>query len=222
MRDERESFCNNYKMIPVHRAWKDPQVNLSKYDKIIVRRVETPKGIELTALEKANLDSALGANAARIKKFANYTANAFRKAIKADPRLKLLTEPGPNTMVLKLALGKVVPGKPLLGILRNVPIPLGKATFIVSPAIKLAGGAVDELQSSVAIEGELLDSQTGKTIAMFVDKEKETAALINLSLMSSYGTPEEIVDDWAKLFVRVLNRREGEKIERPSKEKLIN
>jgi len=44
----------------------------------------------------------------------------------------------------------------------------------------------------------------------------------HLSLISSYGASEEIVDDWTRLFVQVLNRKAGEKVERPSKVKLIN
>ena len=183
-------LLKKYDMIPVHKAWKDPKVDLGKYDKIIVERVEVPEGIKLTELEKTNLDSVLGVHAVQVRKFANYTADAFKKAIQADPRLQLATQPGPNTMILKLALVKVVPGKPMLGILRNVPIPVGKASFIITPAIKVVGGAVDELQSSVSIEGELLDSQTRRVIAMFADKEKETSAVINTALMTSYGTPE--------------------------------
>ena len=216
-------LLKKYDMIPVQKAWKDPRIDLSKYDKIIVDRVEIPRnGIKLTEMEKTNLDSVLGVHAAQVRKFADYTAEAFKKAIQADPRLKLVTQPGPNTMILQLALVKVVPGKPLLGILRNVPIPVGKASFIITPAIKLVGGSVDGLQSTVSIEGELLDSQTRRVIAMFADKEKETAAVINTALMRSYGTPEEIVDDWANLFVKVLNRKKGEKIEHPNKAVLIN
>ena len=215
-------LLRKYEMVPVQKAWKNPKFDLRKYDKVIVRRVETPSGIKLTELEKTNLDSTLGVYAAQLRKFASYTESAFKKAIIADPRLQLVDNAGPNTMVLQLALVKVVPGKPLLGILRNVPIPLGQASFIITPAIKIVGGAVDDLKASVSIEGELLDSETGEVIAMFADTETEKTALINLALMSSYGTPEQIVDEWAKLFVEALNRRKGQKLEKPARVKLIN
>ena len=48
-------------MIPVHRAWKDPKVDLGKYNKRIVNRVGLSEGIKLTELEKTNIDAALGA-----------------------------------------------------------------------------------------------------------------------------------------------------------------
>ncbi|RLD12030.1 MAG: hypothetical protein DRI44_02095 [Chlamydiae bacterium] len=47
-------------------------------------------------------------------KFADYTAEALKKAVKEDDKLKLVNKPGPNTIILELALVKVVPGKPIL------------------------------------------------------------------------------------------------------------
>ena len=125
-------------------------------------------------------------------------------------------------MVLKLGLAKVVPGKPALGLLRNVPLPIGKAGFIISPAIKLAGASIDDLKASVAVEGELLDSRTREPIAMFADVATEKSAVVNTALLTSYGTPREIVDQWAEWFVATLNRKPNEKIERKAGFKLIN
>ena len=216
-------LLKKYDIVPFQKAWKDKNVDLRKYTKVIVEPVILSQKLSKDELEKLNLDSLLGSEKENILKFAKYTENAFKAAVRRDPRLTLVTKPGPNTLVIRLALVKVVPGKPLFGVLRNVPLPIGQASFIVTPAIKLTGATVDSVKSSVAIEGEFLDSQTRKVVAMFADRQTETSAIINFNLMSSYGTPKEIVNRWAELVVKCLGRRPGEKIENPAKGfKLIN
>ena len=211
-----------YDLVPFQKVWKENRVDLRKYNKILVEPVILSQKLERDELEKLNLDAVLGTEKEEILKFAKYTENAFKNAIRKDPRLQLVSKPGPNTLIIRLALVKVVPGKPLFGIVRNVPLPIGQASFIVTPVIKLTGATVDSLQSSVAIEGELLDSQTRKVVAMFADRRTETAAVINLNLMSSMATPKEIVDTWANLLVKCLNRKPGEKVVDPKTFKLIH
>jgi hypothetical protein len=215
-------LLKKYELVPFQKAWKDKNVDLRHYSKIILEPVILSQHLSRNELEELNISTALGNDKNEILKFAKYTKRAFKKAIRNDPRLQLVSEPGPNTLIIRLALVKVVPGKPLFGIIRNVPIPIGKAGFLISPAAKLTGATVDSLKSSVAIEGEFIDSQTGKVVAMFADKQTETTALINMNLMSTYGTPREIVHKWAELIVKCLNRRPGEKIEAPDSIKLIN
>jgi hypothetical protein len=211
----------HYKLLPFNKVWKDPASNLRKYDKIIVQSLVTSKQLKKTELEKLNLQSVLGMEKAGLFKFAKYTENAFKRAIKKDKRLTLAEKPGPNTLILRLALVKVVPGKPLFGIIRNIPLPLGQASFIITPTAKLTGMAFDELKGSVAIEGELLDSQTGKVVAMFADSKTETPTILNIRAMTTYGVPKKIVDAWAVLFVKSLNRKPGEKVNAPPAFKLI-
>jgi len=214
-------LLKHYELIPVGKVWKDSSSILSKYDKIIVNSVITSKQLEKSTLEKLNLGSLTGLEKSSFLAFTKYTENAFKKAVQKDKRLKLVDKPGKNTLILQLALVKVVPGKPLFGILRNVPIPVGKAAFIITPAAKITGLAVDDMKGSVAIEGELIDSKTGKVVAMFADNRSETPAIINIRAMSTYGTPKKIVDAWAVLFVKALNRKPGAKLDAPASFKLI-
>ncbi len=214
-------LLKHYDLVPFHKAWKKSGVDLRKYTKIIVEPVITAQTLPKDELESLNLDAALGTEKQAILDFAKYTRAAFEKAVVADPRLSLVKSPGPNTLIIKLALVKVVPGKPLFGIVRNVPLPIGKAAFIVSPALKLTGAAVDSLKGSVAIEGELLDSQTRQPVAMFADRRTERSAVVNVNSMSAFGTPEAIVDEWARLLVKCLGRKPGEKIPRDESFKLL-
>lgn len=209
------------KFLPFHNTWKDPDVNLQDYTKIIVEPVYTSKRLKRSDLEKLNINKLFGTNKKQAFEFIDYTEAAFKKAIDDDRRLQLVTTPGPKTMILQLALVKVVPGKPLIGTARNIPF--SKIGLIITPAVKtVAGSTQSPIQASVAIEGRFLDSQTKKVIAKFADNEKDTTALLNVKEMSSYGTPRQIVDQWAKLLVKCLNRKKNEKIERSQRVKIIN
>jgi len=214
-------MMKKYDFIPFQKAWKDPNTNLQSYNKIIVEPVYTAKKLQKSDLEKINLDSIFGTEKKKALEFLDYTENAFKKAIDEDSRLQLVTNPGPNTMILQLALVKVVPGKPLVGAAKNIPV--SKIGLIITPATSAAGGTVDgPFQSSVAIEGRFLDSQTKKVIAKFADRQKEKTALFNIRDFSAYGTPQQIVDEWAKLVVLCLNRKPNEKIKKSGNIKLIN
>lgn len=215
-------LLKKYDLVPFQKAWKDKNVDLRKYTKVIVAPVILSQKLKKSDLEKINLDQLLGIEKEEIMKFAKYTEAAFKNAIRKDPRLKLVTKPGPNTLLIKLALVKVVPGKVLFGIVRNVPIPVGNAGFIITPAAKLTGMSVDSMKGSVAIEGEFLDSETNKVVAMFADRRTETTALININAISTFGTPREIVNRWADLVVKCLNRAPGEKVEARDGFKIIN
>jgi len=216
------SLLKKYDLVPFQKAWKNENIDLRKYKKVIIEPVILSQKLKRDELEKLNLSSLLGTEKEAILKFAKYTEKAFKEAVRKDSRLKLVSEPGANTLIIRLALVKVVPGKPLFGIIRNIPLPIGKAGFIISPAAKLTGASVDSVKSSVAIEGEFLDSQTDTVVAMFADRQTETTALLNMNLMSTYGTPQEIVNQWADLVVKCLNRKPGEKIEKSNGIKVIN
>jgi hypothetical protein len=83
------------------------------------------------------------------------------------------------------------------------------------------------MQSSVAMEGFFRDSETGKVIATFADREKQRAAIFNLNDFTTYGNHRQIVDEWAKQLIEVLHLKEedikaGKKVERSSKLEVIN
>lgn len=218
---QQEKKLQNYDFLPVDKAWYDPEIDFKKYTKIIVEPVITSKRIKQSDLEKANLDSFLGTDKEKALEFVKYTQNAFEKAIQNDTRLQLAEKPGPDTMILQIALVKVVPGKAVVGAVKNIP--MSRIGLIIAPATSAAGGSMDgPLQSSVAIEGRLLDSQSKQVIAAFADREKEKTAVFNLRDFRAYGTPEQLVDEWAALFVKALNRKPGEEVKPKARVKIIN
>lgn len=213
---EKPEMMKKYEMFPVQRAWRDPDMKALDYDKMIVRPVFTQSQVPKSGLETANMRTWLDQEDSDTAEFAKYMENAFREALKKSKRIKLVEKPGPGTMVLELNLVKVVPGKPVLGAVRNLSnlTPIG---FMVAPLKMGASSATDSpMQASVAIEGRICDSLTHKTLAMFADREKQNTAFFNLNDFRAYGNPKQIIDEWAAQFVEILDKRPletGEKVD---------
>ena len=211
--------------IPAQKVWVAPESSIADYKKILIKPVFTKKQVEKTFLENMNIYTYLSNEKKDTKAFASYIRNAFAKAIKKSKRFQLASAPGPKTMVLELALVKVVPGKPVLGTIKNVGrlTPIG---FILSPVTMGIDAASDSaLQSSVAIEGQIIDSVSGKPVAMFADRRKQKTAYFNTKDFRPFGNPEQIADEWASDFVKVLETRPletGKKVETKSSLGVIN
>lgn len=205
-------------LVPVQRVWKNPKMKNTDYNKIVVMPINTSHQLPQTDTEKNNIRSMLDAEKQDMIDFAQYTEEAFKKAIREDKnnRFQLVEQAGPNTLVLELAIVKAVPGKPIIGALKNASnlTPIGA---IIMP-IKMAkqGYTESSMQASVAIEGRLTDSQTGEYFAMFADRRKQKTAVFNANDFTAYGNLRQIVDLWASGFVTALNKRPletGAKIE---------
>jgi len=196
--------------IPLHRVWKDPKTSIKDYDKIIVKPVFTKKQLEKTTLEKTNIHTWLSKEDKNVAAYAKYMKDAFKKAIKKSKKFKLVDKVGPKTMVLELSLVKMVPGKPVVGAITN----LGRLTpigLIISPLTMTVSGTTDSpMQSSVAIEGRIMDAKTGNAIAMFADRRKQKTAYFNTKDFRPHGNPEQIADELAADFVEILEKRPGE------------
>lgn len=214
---EHPEMLRHYEFVPVQRAWKDPAVRLRAYTKIMVMPVFTRDQLEQSWLERNNIRHILHEDENDLAEFATYTEQAFRKAISDDRRLVLTNRPGPHTMILELALVKVVPGKPIVSGLSNLCnfTPIG---FLVMPVKLGAETATDtSLLSSVAIEGRFRDSESGRVIAAFADRRRQNVAILNIRDFTVYGNPKQIVDEWARELVQTLHMdvARGDKVERP-------
>lgn len=204
--------------LPFQRAWKEEAINFKKYNKIMVAPIFTEAQLKQSWIEKRNLYYYLGSKDKDLAEFANYTAEALRKAVEADESFSLVTKPDSKTVLLELALVKVVPGKPIFAGIDNLGnlTPIG---FCLSP-IKMGyhEAADSPLRSSVAIEGRIRDAETKKVLATFADRKKQKTSFFNLQDFSSYGNPKQLVDEWAEQVIEVLHANMGKdaKVEKKS------
>ena len=212
--------------LPVNRLWKDPDVKILDYDKLIVRPVRSDMQIDRTKREKRNYRNILGLEDSDVAEFAVYVQESFKKAVRKGPcRLKLVEEPGAGTLALEMSFVKIVQSKPVANAGKTAlsATPVGACLV---PVKFLAKGMTDSAaQSSLAIEGRLVDSVSGHTVAMFAQRSKQCTAVLNVEDFTSYGNLKDIVDAWSERFVEIVNKRPletGEKIEGGQQVKLIN
>ncbi len=194
--------------LPVNRLWKDPDVKMAAYERIIVRPVRTDMQIERSRRESRNYRNMMGLEESDVAEFADYVQSSFKKAIAKGPcRLALVEEPGPGTLALEMSFVKIVQSKPVANAGKTAlsATPVG-ACFI--PLKFLAKGMTDSPgQSSLAIEGRLVDSVTGQTVAMFAQRSKQCTAVLNVEDFTSYGNLKDISDAWAAKFAEIMDKR---------------
>ncbi len=208
---EHPEMMTHCELIPFQKVWKDPNVKATDYDKIMVAHVFTKNDADKSWMEEANVRTWLDEEGNDVKEFAEYTEKAFRQALSKSKKYHLVDKPGPRTIVLELALVKIVPGKPVLGAAKNLATPVVGAfrlmAIAAAPAKTAVSASTDSpLQASVAIEGRIRDAMTKKVIATFADREKQESAIFNLEDFSAYGNLKQIVDEWARQFVEVLDK----------------
>jgi hypothetical protein len=194
----------------VNKSWAKDGLDITKYNKVIVVPVFTEHQLERSWLERNNERSLIGSDQKDLEDFAKYIENAFKKAIKKSTKIKLATKPGPNTLILELAAVKVVPGKPIFQGIGNVTnlTPFG---LILMPFKTTAQATSDSsLQSSVAVEGIIRNSETKEPIVIFADRKKQKSAIFNVNDFRAYSNLKQIVDKWADQFVHVMETGSGE------------
>jgi len=198
---------------PVNKIWKDPQVNIFQYDRIIVMPVRLDEQLKRSWMERNNVRNWMDKDPQDFAEFARYTEHAYKEAIYKDKRLSLAAKPDPKTLILEVALVKIVPGKPILSGIRNIT----NFTIIGLIFLPLKTGASTTLdmatQSSVAMEAILRDSETRKVVAIFADREKQKTAVFSTRDFTAYGNLRQIADDWAKTFVKMMNKQKARPFE---------
>lgn len=182
---------------PFRKIWIDDSVDWKKYKKIIVAPVYTEYLLKQDWWSGVN-EEKIASDAKKDCCFiAKYMENSFRDSISRDTdhRFNVVSKPGTDTIILEMALTELVPTKAFFNAAEMV------AGFFV-PGM----GLLSLLNSgSVAMEARIKDSESGKVIAMFADREKDTAAIIDIAGLKWYSHAENIIDGWSGDFVKLSN-----------------
>jgi len=197
---------------PFQKTYWNRKYAKTQFTEVYVAPVNTDYIMSQNMWEKA---SAASINRDQVKKdvqmMADYTRQAFIKAIQEDPkrRYKVVDKVGPQTLILELALTQLVPSKAALQA-------IGYVTWV--PAVVRVSGAVstgsqDTGKGVVAIEGRARDGATGELVAMFADREAPREGIVDLKALNWWAPAKEIIDTWAKQLVHLAQRRPGEVVE---------
>jgi len=189
---------------PFAKGYWNREVSQKKYTEIYVAPVNTKYVLAQNIWE--------GANAVQVKEedirnaldqMGKYMQDAFKKAASEDPRKRfvLVDKPGPNTIVLEMAIVQLVPSKAVLNA-------LGFITWIPT-AVTVVGSSITQSQDQgkgvIAIEARLRDGATGEVVGMFADRECPPTALLDIKAMNWWAPCKAVIDTWAKQFIEVAN-----------------
>ena len=192
--------------IPFHKVWRKPGLDVQKYRKLYIAPVNTNYML-------ANTDWQSGVRKDEIVKdvqgLADYTRATLIKNFKEDKnhRFEVVDTPGKtgDTLNFEFALVEVVPSKMLLNA-------MGYAPFGIGMAINAVRGLAKDV-SSCAFEARGRDGGTGEVVYMAADREHQQITIVDARDFTIYAEARGIVDDWAKQFVQIANRKPGEKVE---------
>lgn len=138
---------------------------------------------------------------ADLAKLADYFAKAMRDEFQSG-HYKLVTEPGPDVMVLRFAITNVEPNG-------------GKANAMVSGAEAVATHAVAPGASmlaprlkvgKVSIEGEMVDSASGQVEMAFMTSKSGRRFFSGLKAFQKWGDIDAAFRSWAKNFRQRLDK----------------
>jgi Protein of unknown function (DUF3313) len=194
--------------LPFHKVWIKPDFDKSGYKALVVAPVNTEYVMDMDWLHKAGSANWVGNVKKDLEKLAIYFKDEVVKQFTEDPnkRFQIIEDTGmpePATLRLELALIEVNPSQPVL-----------HAAGWLIPGGGTAAGAVNK--RTAAFEGRLRDLQTGEVVATFADRDMQDVGPIDLTRLTWYGPAKGIMDQWAKQFVQIANRQQGESVTDPT------
>jgi hypothetical protein len=170
-------------------VYLNPKADWARYDKVLLEPVT------LWRSGRHSLDPVPEDDLLRL---VSALENALRQHLGAGYRL--VDQPGPGVMRIRLAITEARASDPVLDVLR------ARSTPLPPPP---AGPIDPELRRFIeraAIEGEIRDAQTNELLAAGVDRRREGAAPID-----TWAAIHSAIDSWAaRLCARLERRTQGE------------
>lgn len=206
---ENPEYMTRDATTPFQRVYWNKKYDKNQFDEVMVAPVNMKyvaaqnfwEEVNVAALDKEKLKK-------DILEVGEYTRNSFIRAFTDDPnkRFKVVTTPGPRTLILEVAITQLVPSKAALNA-------LGYVTWIptaVASGASIATDSPDSGKGYVAIEGRVRKGDAGEIIGMFADRENPPTALVDVKALSWWAPAKQIIDNWSKDLVLLANRRPGE------------
>jgi hypothetical protein len=195
--------------LPFQKVWIKPGFDKGNYKELFVAPVNTQYMLKMDWLHDMSSASWMGDVKKDIAELALYFHDQVVKNFKEDPnhRFQVIDIPPHATqpaLILELALIEIDPSAPVLHAL----------SWAGPPGTGTAAGMVN--QRRAAFEGRLRDLQTGEIVATFADRDMADAGPLDLTRLTWYGPAKGIMDQWAKQFVQIANRKPGEVITDPT------
>ena len=194
--------------LPFQKVWIKPGFDANNYKELVVAPVNTQHMLKMDWLHETSSANWLGNVKKDIEELAQYFHDQVVKDFEADPnhRFQVIESPAQHKQAalrLELALIEIDPSQPVLHAL----------SWAGPPGTGTAAGMINKRRA--AFEGRLRDLQTGEIVATFADRDMQDAGPLDLTRLTWYGPAKGIMDQWAKQFVQIANRKPGEVITDP-------
>jgi len=180
----KTGFLKDYSKLEPHpdiegrHRYINPNINADDYSKFIV----DPVAVNLSETGKER-----GVDQEKLDELAKF----FHQKIvhNLEQGYRVVNSAGPGVVRVRVAITDVEKTNPLLNI---------------HPALKLTGAGL----GGAGMEGELVDSVTGQTIAAFIDNQKGS----RLSLVAGlkrFGHAQAVMENWAEDLKKAIDQAYG-------------
>ena len=173
------------------------------YTKILIKPVNIYPAMETFQKQETD-DTVIENRWEEYNEVARYAEMQFKSAITKYPNhpLKVVDQPGPNTLILELALIELKPIDPLYNAAASV------GGFFVT-----GGGLIKVLNTSGAtIEGQLWDATKSEELVEFRDRKTQKVSPLSIHDFQQYGHVREAIDDWAETGAELLATPEDTRV----------
>ena len=191
--------------LPFHGAWRNPDRDLTHYDKIWIAPVDTAHLLKMDVWKEgeAGASGQLKDDVAEIAvKAREYLIEVFKAPPEGvESRFTVVDKPkGAKTIKLEFAIVEIVPSKSIVEA-ASWALPYG------------TGFLLSQLNTSTAaMEGRFADANSGQVILAFADREGEQLRPVDLGGFTWYTHARGIMKDWARQLIQVANQKPGEKV----------
>jgi hypothetical protein len=203
--------------VPFNRMYVNPQFDHKTFTEIYVAPVNTNYVMAENLWEQAALANVSTENVKmNVQLMADYLRNAFIKELNNDPKknFKVVDKPGPNTLILEMAVVQLVPSKSALQALSLVPVGFYGA---IGSGVMVGGSLIshseDQGKGVIAMEARTRDGASGDIVCMFADREHPPTAILDLKALLWWEPAKPICDGWARQFVALETSPPGTKIQ---------
>jgi hypothetical protein len=204
------------KSVPFNRMYVNPKFKDRRFTEIYVAPVNTDYVMAENIWEKATLANVSKEDVKKnVQLLAEYLRSAFIKAVENDPQkqFKVVDRPGPQTLILEMAIVQLVPSKAELQALSLVPVGF---FGVIGTGVMVSGSALthseDQGKGVIAMEGRTRDAASGEVVCMFADREHPPTAILDIKALFWWEPAKPICDGWARQFVELKNAPHGAKI----------
>ena len=194
--------------LPFQRAWIKPGVDFKAYQYLVVAPVNTQYMLKMDWIHKLSSVNYVTNVKKDIQDVAVYFQNQVVSDFKNDDdqHFIMLDYPAQQTqsvLQLELALIEIDPSMPMLNAAGWLVVGGGTAAGLIN-------------QRAAAFEGRIRDLGTNEIVATFADRNVQDVDPLDLTRLTWYGPAKQVIDQWAKEFVEIANRKPGEVISAPT------